>query len=153
MVTKKTYIVNEDDKKMEKFIDLKYLLLKKFSYIEDLSVQKAQEVGCAGKNLTMMTRILTIIVNDEHSISSIAKLIGISRQATHKNITELVDNGYAYLQDDEYNKKVKIVKITQDGIDILALRREVLSKLQKDIEDNIGKENYEKLIDILQKDW
>jgi DNA-binding MarR family transcriptional regulator len=137
----------------EEFIDLKYLLLKKFSYIEDLSVQKAQKVGCAGKNLTMMTRILTIIVNAEHSISSIAKLIGISRQATHKNICELVDNGFAYLQDDETNKKVKIVKITNEGKDILNLRRDVLGEIQKDIEKNIGKKNYEKLIEILQKQW
>lgn len=138
---------------MKQFTDLKYLLLKKFSYIEELSIKEAQKVGCDGSNLTMMTRILTIIVNDEHSISSIAKLVGISRQATHKNICELVDKGFAYLKDDENNKRVKIVKITEEGKELLELRRGVLGRIQKEVEENIGKENYDKLIQILQKQW
>lgn len=139
---------------MEKeFTDLKYLLLNKFSYIEELSLREAQKAGCAGQNLTMMTRILTITVNGDHCISSIAKLTGISRQAAHKNILELVDKGLAYLQDDNQNKRIKIVKITDEGKEILRLRRDVLSKIQIDIQNNIGKENYDKLIDILQKQW
>ena len=66
-------------------------------------------------------KLFNALRGQEKSISELARILGISRQAVHKTIHKLKDKGYLELKTSKDNKKDKKVIITDSG---KAIRKE-----------------------------
>ena len=133
--------------------DIKFLLLDKLNIVEELSLKEASCYGFEINDIITATRILTLIQNGTYTSASLAKKLNISRQAIHKSISNLCQKDFLELQIDKSNKKNKIIHITTSGYELLECRKEVMKKVEKQIESKIGKENYSLLKNILTKEW
>jgi DNA-binding MarR family transcriptional regulator len=60
-------------------------------------------------------KLFNVLRGQEKSISELARILGISRQAVHKTIHKLKDKGYLELKTSKDNKKDKKVIITDSG--------------------------------------
>ncbi|MGM0624222.1 MAG: MarR family winged helix-turn-helix transcriptional regulator [Campylobacterota bacterium] len=133
-------------------MDIKFLLLNKLSIIEDLSLEQAKQYGYEDKDIISSSKILAFVDNGVVTISSIAKKIGISRQAVHKVVKNLADKGFLILAH-EMNKRDKQIQMTQKGQELLVCRQEVMQKVEDRIAQNIGEEEFCKLKKLLQMSW
>ena len=133
--------------------DIKFLLLNKLNLIEELSLEEAQCYEFSENDIITATRILTFIQNGSYTSSSLAKKLNISRQAIHKNITNLCEKGFLQLQQDEENKKNKIIHITDEGAELLECRKKVMKKVEKRVAEKLGSENYKQLKKLLTISW
>ena len=133
-------------------MDIKFLLLNKLSIIEDLSLEQAKQYGYEDKDIISSSKILAFVDNGVVTISSIAKKIGISRQAVHKVVKSLADKGFLILTH-EMNKRDKQIQMTQKGQELLVCRQEVMQKVEDRIAQNIGEEEFCRLKKLLQMSW
>ena len=86
---------------------------------------------------------------EKRSISSLSRKLGISRQATHKTVHQLVDLGLLKLEKLK-NSRDKIVLYTDEGKRARLVGAKKLIKIEKIIQD-LGKEDYLNLKRILLK--
>ena len=63
-------------------------------------------------------RLFNALRGEEKSISEVAQIMNISRQAVHQTVHKLVNLGYLELISQDGNKKNKIIKITALGQEI-----------------------------------
>ncbi|WP_052502679.1 HTH domain-containing protein [Halarcobacter anaerophilus] len=137
----------------EKYFDLKFLLLEKLNLIEELSFIEAKKEKFESNDIVTSTRILTLIQNGTFTSSELAKKLNISRQAIHKSINNLCSKGYLLLHNEETIKKNKHIYITEKGKELLICRNNVMKKVEKTVEEKIGKDDFLKLKELLKKDW
>ena len=137
----------------EQYLDLKFLLLEKLNIIEELSFNEAKDEEYEINDIVTSSRILTLIQNGTYTSSQLAKKLNISRQAIHKSITNLSQKGYLTLLNDEKNKKNKNIHVTKKGEELLICRNNVMKKVEKRVENCIGKDKFLKLKDLLKEDW
>lgn len=77
------------------------------------------------------------------SVSSLAGVLGISRQAMHKSITILVKLGYIKLEIRPLNRKEKIVMLTDKGEMLIELSLNIIAMTEQKMSDFLGKTEYE----------
>ena len=134
-------------------MDLKFLLLEKFHVLEKLSLEEAKKRGYDTKNMIMSSRVATLLNNGINTVSELSKTLGISRQATHKAIGNLIDNKIVSMQDHPTNKKIKIITLTPLGVETFQRRKKLLQDIEDEISLKIGKEKLAILKEILSLDW
>ncbi|RYA23363.1 hypothetical protein CRU96_08335 [Malaciobacter halophilus] len=134
-------------------LDIKFLLLEKLNLIEELSFIEAKRHEFETNDIVTATRIITLIQNGIVTPSLLGKKLNISRQAIHKSINNLCEKRYLCLDDETSNKKNKQINITKKGNELLACRKEVMSKVEKTIKRNIGESEFTKLKELLGKKW
>ncbi|MFL2699878.1 MAG: MarR family winged helix-turn-helix transcriptional regulator [Gammaproteobacteria bacterium] len=94
-------------------------------------------------------KVFNALRGQEKSISELARILGISRQAVHKTIHKLKDKGYLELKTSKDNKKDKKVIITDSGQTIRKEGAEYLIEIEKKVSWNIGERNLIYLKEIL----
>jgi len=94
-------------------------------------------------------KVFNALRGQEKSISELARILGISRQAVHKTIHKLKDKGYLELKTSKDNKKDKKVIITDSGQTIRQEGAEYLIEIEKKVSWNIGERNLIYLKEIL----
>ena len=94
-------------------------------------------------------KLFNALRGQEKSISELARILGISRQAVHKTIHKLKDKGYLELKTSKDNKKDKKVIITDSGQTIRKEGAEYLIEIEKKVSWNIGERNLIYLKEIL----
>lgn len=133
-------------------MDIKFLLLNKLSVIEELSLQEAKVYGYDDSDIISSSKILTFVDNGVVTISSIAKKIGISRQAVHKVVKNLALKDFLVLEH-QNNKRDKQIQMTQKGQELLQCRHAVMTKVEAQIAQKIGEKNLCELKKLLNSDW
>ena len=133
-------------------MDLKFLLLNKLSVVEELSLNEAKAYGYDDIDIISSSKILTFVDNGVVTISSIAKKIGISRQAVHKVVQNLAMKGFLQLEH-QNSKRDKQILMTKKGEELLKCRQEVMSKVESQIAHKIGKENLCEIKKLLNSSW
>lgn len=96
-------------------------------------------------------KLFNVLRGQEKSISELARILGISRQAVHKTIHKLKDKGYLELKTSKDNKKDKKVIITDSGQAIRKEGAEYLIEIEKKVSWNIGERNLIYLKEILSE--
>ncbi len=132
---------------------MKFLLLEKFHVLEKLSLQEAEKQGCDVKNMIMSSRVATLLDNGQCTVSKLSKTLGISRQATHKAIKNLLERDFVTMENPSDNKKVKIIELTPLGEETFKKRKVILQKIENDIVLKIGAEKLLLLKEILMLEW
>lgn len=133
-------------------MDIKYMLISKLNLIEELSLKEAKEYGYDGIDIVSSSKVLTFVHNGIVTISSIANQMGVSRQAVHKIVKNLHEKGFLILEHHD-NKRDKIIIMTKKGEELLDCRNKVMSKVEKQIADHIGYENFCQLKKLLKSNW
>ena len=132
--------------------DLKSLLLKKFHFVEKCSFEMIPTDKKMPKDLIIGARIVTLIKEESMTLPELTEMLGISRQAVHKNVTKMVELGVVFYDDPE-NKKRKRVRLTPKGKEILQKRAELMEQVEAKIAEKIGREKVELLREILMEEW
>lgn len=84
------------------------------------------------------------------SISNLAKKLGYSRQAMHKNLKKLEELGYlTFVQ--QVNKKEKSILLTDKSEILIEKADRFIEETQKNLSKLIGKEDLEKYIEVQSK--
>ncbi len=85
--------------------------------------------------------------------SELARRIGVSRQAVHQTVAELVDAGLLELVPDPDDRRAKLVVLTSDGRRNVAAAREAFAGIESEIAARIGSSRYAALRSALEADW
>ena len=98
-------------------------------------------------------KIFSTLRGRELTVSEIARLRGISRQAVHRTVSGLVERGYLELKLAEGSQRDKVVVITQAGQKLRTDIGNQLETIEAEIAEAIGKERLETLREILLQNW
>ena len=124
-----------------------FLSLETSKVFNELILKELEEVGFSGLSSSLITIFPYIKEYENISISNLAKKLGYSRQAMHKNLKKLEDLGYLSFSQ-ELNKKEKTVILTKKSESLISKANEFIQKIQDELCDTLGKEELDKYIKI-----
>ncbi|MCG8314969.1 MAG: MarR family winged helix-turn-helix transcriptional regulator [Pseudomonadales bacterium] len=85
--------------------------------------------------------------------SEIASRVGVTRQAIHQTINELIDEGFVVLEPDPSDRRAKVVRYTKLGEKIGLDAIQGLQRVEKALAEKIGAETVKALRGALVEDW
>ncbi|MFN3856339.1 MAG: MarR family winged helix-turn-helix transcriptional regulator [Caulobacter sp.] len=97
--------------------------------------------------------VMANVVMGVHKPSDIARNLGISRQAVHTTINQMVELGMLELREDAEDGRAKTVALTPRGQDMRQDADRVMSDLQAELRRRIGGRNVDNLIKAFSADW
>ncbi|MGV3729204.1 MAG: MarR family winged helix-turn-helix transcriptional regulator [Sphingopyxis sp.] len=97
----------------------------------------------------VMTNIVSGIVRP----SDIARNLGVSRQAIHSTINQMVKLGIVRLDIDPEDRRHMIVSLTETGARMRKDAQRAMDALTAQIAARIGQERFDALFDALEADW
>lgn len=97
--------------------------------------------------------VMTRIGSGEPTIAEVSRQVDITRQATHKLIRKMLEKGLVAVSDDERNRKVKRVRLTELGYKCYENNEELKAELEARIAEAIGTDKVAALKAILAMDW
>ena len=127
-------------------------LLQSFFWFDDGLQAHLQAKGW-GHVTRPQSMVMVNVVTGVCRPSDIARNMGISRQAIHSTIAQMVDMGMFELQDDPMDGRSKIVVITPKGMAMRADANEAVRLLTAELGRRIGKANIANLAAALGADW
>ncbi|PCJ31400.1 MAG: hypothetical protein COA99_17270 [Moraxellaceae bacterium] len=85
--------------------------------------------------------------------SAIAARLGITRQALHQTVNELVGLGYVVLKPDPLDLRAKIITYTSKGKQLALTTTLGLSEIEAQLIGRIGVNNVQVLRDVMAQNW
>lgn len=133
-------------------VQLGQLLLRGFYWMDESLQHGLQAAGWP--EITHAQSMLIITVGEGVTRSSaIARQLGISRQAVHQSLNELVKLGILELVPDPDDGRAKLVQIADRSLPIVQEARKINAKLEKQLAKRIGADNVKALRDALEQEW
>jgi DNA-binding MarR family transcriptional regulator len=132
--------------------NLRVLLYRRFKWVENYLVSQAKSSEFDYLSLSQI-RVFAFMRGRELTISDLAKLMNISRQAVQKTISTLVDHGLMELTESPDNRSAKLIKISDKGRKMQLWSKQVIDNAEKELAAKIGQEKLELLKKILGEDW
>ena len=138
-----------DNNNYQSFLETNFLrlLLEISEWMESEMLELSQNSEYQGSIAEI--KLFNALRGQEKSISELARILGVSRQAVHKTIHKLKDKGYLELVISRNNKKDRLVKITQSGQDIRKQGAEYLMIIERKLSWSIGERNLDYVKEIL----
>lgn len=138
-------------------MSLCFLSLETNKIFNELILQKLEEEGFEGLSVSLLVLFPYFDSNENISISNLAKIVGYTRQAMHKNLKKLESLNYITLEND-LNKKEKRVKLTTKSKKLLEIANGFILKIETELSDKLGKtqletykKNQQQIFNILQE--
>jgi DNA-binding MarR family transcriptional regulator len=97
--------------------------------------------------------VMIHVILDVTRPSDIARSLGLTRQAVHVTIGQIVRKGIFELKDDPSDNRIKIVALTADGSAMRNDARATVTYLTDRLSERIGKRHVQSLRDALSQDW
>lgn len=97
--------------------------------------------------------IMANVVIGVHKPSDIARNLGISRQAVHTTINQMIAMGMLELRDDKNDQRAKVVVVSEKG---RAMGRDAdlaMAAMSAELRRRIGSRNVDNLIKAFAQDW
>lgn len=85
--------------------------------------------------------------------SDIASRVGVTRQAIHQTINELVEMGFLKLEPDPRDRRAKVVIFTETGAKIGGDAVDALQQIEQSLSSRIGGERVLALREALTQEW
>ena len=123
-------------------MSLCFISLESNKVFNQLILNKLTQEGFGGLSLSLVVIFPYIEEYPNISISNLAKKLGYSRQAMHKNIKKLEELDYIETKE-EVNKKEKSIIFTPKSEELMRIAQGVINKAENDLIDLIGKEELE----------
>jgi DNA-binding MarR family transcriptional regulator len=127
-------------------------LIQAYEWFDDALIDWMHAHGSA--ELTRSSSMIFSYLDPEGSRpADLARRIGVSRQAVHKTLNEMVEIGLVELVADPDDQRAKLVILTPRGREWVELARSVLAGLERELEARIGHERMLGLRAALAVDW
>lgn len=97
--------------------------------------------------------VMANVVIGVHNPSEIARNLGISRQAVHTTINQMVEMGMLELRDDKEDRRAKIVAVSNTGVQMRRDADKAMVELAAELRRRIGNRNVDNLIKAFGADW
>lgn len=127
-------------------------LLQAFCWFDDGLQAHLQAKGW-GQVTRPQSMVMVNFVTGVLRPSDIARNLGISRQAIHSTIAQMVDMGMLELKDDPADGRSKVIAITPKGVAMRADANEAVQALTAELGRRIGKAHVAALAAALSCDW
>ena len=127
-------------------------LLQAFCWFDDGLQAHLQAKGW-GQVTRPQSMVMVNFVTGVLRPSEIARNLGISRQAIHSTIAQMVDMGMLELKDDPADGRSKVIAITPKGVAMRADANEAVQALTAELGRRIGKAHVANLAAALSCDW
>lgn len=88
-----------------------------------------------------------------HRPSEIARRLGVSRQAVHSTLAQMVDKGVLALADDPHDKRIKVVELTALGETMRADARAAMRAMVAELTRRIGPRQLERISGLMLEAW
>lgn len=85
--------------------------------------------------------------------ADIARSLGLTRQAVHSTIAQIVEKGVFELQPDPDDGRIRIVTLTETGKAMRADAQRIVTWLAQRLGERIGRKRLANLIDAFSQDW
>jgi DNA-binding MarR family transcriptional regulator len=85
--------------------------------------------------------------------SEIASRVGVTRQAIHQTINEMVELGYLTLQPDPSDRRAKVVVYTEQGEKVGGAAVSALREIESSLSSRIGSDKVSALREALAQEW
>lgn len=85
--------------------------------------------------------------------TELARRSGVTRQAVHQTIQELVELGVLELAPDPTSQRAKLVVLTRRGKRLVVEAREIFRELEDTLEHRLGRKRVARLRRALEEDW
>ncbi len=85
--------------------------------------------------------------------ADIARKVGVSRQAIHVTINQMVELGILRLDDDRDDGRYKIAVLTPYGETMRHDAQAAMAEMTRNLVERIGADNLSALLDALRADW
>lgn len=85
--------------------------------------------------------------------SDIARSLGLTRQAVHTTIGQIVEKGVFELVPDPEDKRIRAVALTETGKAMRADARKIVTYLSEQLGQRIGQRRLANLLDAFSGDW
>ena len=86
-------------------------------------------------------RLFNVLRGNERTISDIARRLGVSRQAVHKTVHQLIDVGFLKLKKSKNNRD-QIVCFTKKGQNARLKGAKILMKIENEFKKKVGINKY-----------
>jgi len=128
------------------------LLLRSFRWFEDGLLARFEEAGWP--EITRAHSLVFAHFDREGTRpSELARRIGISRQAVHQTVGELVELGLVELAPDPASRRAKLVVLTPLGRRRVAEAHGIFGELEGELARRIGRKSVTELRRALEADW
>ena len=108
------------------------------------------ELKKIGLYSTQYTLLVSLKLHEPKQISILAKEIGLDRTTLTRNLSLLIKKGYVCYEKSSDSRK-KIVKITNEGENVLDYAFPIWKNVQSKFENLLGKEKFYEIINNLKK--
>ncbi|ARG97083.1 MarR family winged helix-turn-helix transcriptional regulator [Legionella micdadei] len=144
--------MSTNDDKNILLTNLKGLLQEKLWKLEERLANEREKSSY--QHLTgAQSRILATLRGENLTISEVGRRLGISRQAVHKIVSQLVNEGILSLEPMPENNRDKIIVFTEKGVVLKETAKKALKKLDDEVKEKLGDKDFELLKEILSKPW
>ncbi len=138
--------------KADKLNNLDHLIVRAFYWIDKSLHLTMRERG--GPTISHSQSMIIMAIGDGITRpSAIADRLGVSRQAIHQSIRELVGLGLVQLMPDPDDGRAKLAKLSPTGAPTHQLAYDILTELEKELGKRIGTDQVKALRKALQMDW
>jgi DNA-binding MarR family transcriptional regulator len=127
-------------------------LLQGFSWFDDGLQSYLQAKGWPHATRPQ-SMIMVHVVRGITRPSDIARNLGVSRQAVHTTINQMIELGLLELAPDEEDGRSKRVVITSTGQQMRAVAQEAMRVMSAALEERIGRKAVDALHDAFAADW
>lgn len=128
------------------------LLFEKQRQLDQELLHRLEEAGWKGLHRAHSLVFGELAAGCGHT-SQIAKRLGVSRQAVHRTVMELVDAGYLRLEEDDQSRRLKTIKLTKKGVRVSADANRIFVNLERGLARTIGKGAVASFRKTLESEW
>lgn len=127
-------------------------LFQRFCWLDEGLQARMRDLGWPHVSRPQSMMMIAIISNIVRP-SDIARNLGISRQAVHRTINQMVDLGILRLEPDPADRRHMIVSLTETGARMRAAAQKAMDDLVGSIPERIGRSRFDALLSALDADW
>ncbi|WP_338425041.1 MarR family winged helix-turn-helix transcriptional regulator [Sphingopyxis kveilinensis] len=127
-------------------------LFQRFCWLDEGLQARLHERGWPDVNRPQ-SMVMTNIVSGIVRPSDIARNLGVSRQAIHSTINQMVKLGIVRLDVDPNDRRHMIVSLTETGARMRKDAQRAMDALTAQIAARIGQDRFDALFDALEADW
>lgn len=127
-------------------------LFQRFCWLDEGLQARLRDRGWPGVSRPQ-SMVMTNIVSGIVRPSDIARNLGISRQAIHSTINQMVELGVVALQPDPADRRHMIVSLTETGSRMRQDAQRAMDALSDQLAERLGHERFAELLATLEADW
>ena len=127
-------------------------LFQRFCWLDEGLQARLHDHGWPDVNRPQ-SMIMTNIVSGVVRPSDIARNLGVSRQAVHSTINQMVKLGIVRLDVDPGDRRHMIVSLTDLGARMRKDAQRSMDALTAQIADRLGQDKFDALLAALEADW